>query len=404
MYLFWLLALIPIIIGAVIFVKSKEINLLEFGIGTGVCLLLALIFQVISIFTETGDYETISGQIIRVEHHPRWVERYTLHHSETYTTGSGKNQRTHTRHWTTTEYDTHSEHWKGCADFGEFGEICENISEENYSSIGLEFGNKSFTYGKQSADHFGGTKSSGDNNIYAINNETLVTVPAISSKFFRNYIKASPSLFSFSQVPTNINIYPYPENNSFLVSERLIGTAQNLINARKFDEINARLGPKKLVNVILVGFNEKNQDLGQYQQAAWVGGKKNDLVLCFGGANRSHGATWAYVFGWTEKEIVKKNLETILLESPMNEEILPKIEQEIVRNYQIKDWSKFSYISVEPPTWMYIVYFVVMIGTQAGLYIHFHNNEYSKDGISYFKSNYASMATYPKNRFNRFKR
>lgn len=393
MYLFWLLSLIPIIIGAVLFIRSREIHWQEFAIGTGACLLCAFLFQIISFYSQTSDYETISGQMIRVEHHPRWIERYTQHHSETYTTGSGKNQTTHTRHWTTTEYETHNEKWKGCADFGEIGEICEIIEEENYKSIGLEFGNRSFTYGEQSADHFGGSKSSGDNNIYAINNETIAIVPAISSKFFRNYIKASPSLFSFSKVPTNINIYTYPEN-SFLFSERLVGTAKNLIDTRKFDELNARLGPKKLVNVILVGFNELNSDIGQYQQAAWIGGKKNDLVLCFGGANRSHGATWAYVFGWTEKELVKKNLESILLASPLNEEILPKIEQEISKNYQIKDWSKFSYITVEPPTWMYVVYFVVLIGTQTGLYIFFHRNEYTKNGYNYL--NYKKVTKYKK--------
>ena len=53
------------------------------------------------------------------------------------------------------------------------------------------------------------------------------------------------------------------------------------ISARKWDELNARLGPSKQVNLIIVRLKmpQEARDL----EAKWVGGKKNDLVLTYDG-------------------------------------------------------------------------------------------------------------------------
>jgi hypothetical protein len=76
---------------------------------------------------------------------------------------------------------------------------------------------------------------------------------------------------------------------------------------------------------------------------------------------------------------VKKNLQTILLQNPINDSIIPLIAAEVNNNYVIKDWHKFDYISIDPPTWSYWVYFIFMTLTQGGLYYFFRVNEYGKD-------------------------
>jgi hypothetical protein len=127
----------------------------------------------------------------------------------------------------------------------------------------------------------------------------------------------------------------------------------------------------------MVGFDSADSGLGHWQEAKWIGGKNNDVVLTFGtdGTN----VTWVYVFGWTEKDICKRNLETILLTNPLNNSILPVIEQEIRNGYVIKDWTKFDYISIEPPMWSYIVLIVIMVITQAGFWIWANMNEMDKE-------------------------
>jgi hypothetical protein len=376
MYIFYIGALLPLLIGAFILWKDEEVIWWEWLVGAGASFLVAGIMHAAVITGMTGDIETWSGKIVKVSHYPRWVERWTKHHSETYYTGSGNNRRSHTRRWTTTEYDTHSECWGVTRNFGSYEDERE-VDKSFYDEVSQKFGGKIVRDGTQSSHH-GGTCSSGDRNIYSMRNHTGYVFPVTITKSFENRIKAAPTVFSFAKVPTNINVYAWPENQNWNQSDRLIGTASLLVNLYKWDCMNSRIGPLRRVNVILVGFGKEPMEYARYQQAKWVGGKKNDLVLCFGGATKNKPAAWSYVFGWTESELVKKNLQTLLLDNPINDDIIPLISAEIEKNYVIKDWTKFSYITIDPPTWAYWVFFLFLILTQGGLYYFFHVNEYGK--------------------------
>lgn len=374
MWVFYVCAIFPVLIGAFFLWKDEQVTWVEWLCGAAASFILAGILHGCAIYGMTADIETWSGVITKVSHCPRWVERYTETHSETVDDGNGKS---HTRTWTTTEYDTHFEHWTATRDFGSYSDQ-ENIEESLFREVTHKFGGRIGEDGTQSYDHWDGSVSSGDRNIYSAYNNTGYVYPVTTTKHFENRIKAAPTVFSFSKVPTNISVYPWPENPDWMHSDRLVGTASVLVNHYKWDCMNTSLGPRKRVNVILVGFGDVPTDYGQYQQAKWIGGKKNDLVICFGGATRTETAKWTYVFGWTESELVKKNLQTLLLDHPINDDLIFLIAEEVSKNYVIKDWHKFDYITLDPPTWSYWVFFIFMILTQGGLYIYFHKNEFSK--------------------------
>jgi len=116
--------------------------------------------------------------------------------------------------------------------------------------------------------------------------------------------------------------------------------------------------------------------MAQYQEAAWVGGKKNDLVICFGGGPEK--PTWVSVFGWTEKEDCKRNIESLVLQKGFVKDVLPEIEKEVVANYQIKDWSKFDYLEIEPGFLAYVIILVVFLVTQGGIWWFAFTNEEEK--------------------------
>jgi hypothetical protein len=321
---------------------------------------MAVAFQFLSVLGMTADEETWSGKVDLATYHPRWVEEYQQ--MRTRTVGSGKNQRTETYY--TTEHRTHHKFWDCNVDYGRGNSNKYRLSEPHYKQIVRAFGGRVVS----KRVHKSGFDS-GDPNIYVTKNATGVIIPASKTVLFENRVKAAPSLFSFAKVPEGIQVHPYPENENWNRSDRLIGVSG--VSRETWDQMNARLGPRKKVNVILINFGGKDSKYGHYQQAAWVGGKKNDLVLC-------KGDSWAYVFGWTEKELVKRNLETILLENKLDQEIIPKIEAEIVANYQIKDWDKFDYITIEPPWWTYLIFIVVLGGAQTGFWIWAHKNEKDK--------------------------
>jgi hypothetical protein len=354
-------------------IKDEEVAWQEWLIGSAVAFLMAGLFHGISIWGMTADVETWSGQIVGVAHYGQWTEEYEQSH--TRTVGSGKNQRTETYY--TTEHTTHYEHWTVSRNFGAYEDV-QRIEEGLYSQIYNKFGSIINQKDTQRTTHFGGHYDGGDRNIYITHNNTGYLYPVTVNRSFENRVKASPTLFSFAKVPTNITVYPWPENPDWMESGRLLGTASALIDQYKFDCMNTRLGPSKRVNVIVVGFGNKPQEYGQWQQAKWIGGKKNDLVLCFGGGSKTKPADWSYVFGWSESELVKKNLQSILLEHPINDALLSTVSNEISNNYIIKDWSKFDYIAIEPPAWSYWVYFLSMIAVQGGLYWGFRVNDFDK--------------------------
>lgn len=403
MWLFYICSLLPILIGLGLLIANyrKQIVWQEWAIGSGAALLTAVVFHMISCIGMTRDIQTYSGMITSIAHYGAWVEEYQQMHTRSVPTGTDKNGNTTytTEVYYTTEHDHHPEKWMVERDFGKRTDEVE-ISENLYSQILFRFGDKINKTQKQSTSHVGGSYDGGDQNIYITDNNTGYIYPVTKNLTFENKVKAAPSLFSFPKVPTNVVVYPWPENPDWLKSERLLGTASVFFSRRLFDLLNTSIGPSKKVNLIMVGFEEGiSEEYGHWQEAAWIGGKKNDLVICFGGGNTNKPADWSYVFGWTERELVKQNLKTLLINNPLNNNLLNEIKTEVINNYQIKDWSKFDYITIEPPPWSYWAYFITMIITQSGLWIWFHTNDIGEN-----KFNISRMfnSRFSRNKYHRY--
>lgn len=382
MILFYLIACIPVAIGGYLYYKNKEILWQEWVIGSIAAFILAGIIHTCAYFGLTEDYEMWSGQVTSIEHHPRWVEEYQQMRTRQVACGRDSNGNTkyRTETYYTIEHDTHPEHWLANRSFGSAFDAVE-IGISDYNRLFKLFGSKIVDGGKQSTHH-GGHRYSGDNQIYTTKNDTRYVEPTTKTFYFENRIKAAPSVFSFTEVPKEIEVFEWPTCSSLFKSDRLLGTACNLIDIYKWDCMNSDIGPNKLCNVIMVGFGRKGSEYGQWQEAKWIGGKKNDIVICFGGGGTNKSANWCYVFGWTEKEIVKKNIETILLNNSINDNIIKLIKSEIYKNYELKDWSKFDYIQITIPSGAIWIFIILLGITQFGLWIFFHRNEWSKGRIN----------------------
>lgn len=349
MWFAYFLALIPAIAGGVLWIKSEKIVWQEWAISTVTSLVTVAIFHFVSIHGMTGDSETWSGKITEATFHPQWVEEYTVDIYKTVKDKKGHEEKVFDH--TETRYRTHSEHWNCYTSLdNEY-----SIEQATFEEISKNFNCKETRDGHKSGFY------SGDPHIYVATNKTGYLYPVTTWRTFENRVKAAPSLFSYSEVPATVPVFPYPANSNFMTSDRLIGQARRDVSILEWDRMNARLGPFKKVNVILIGFSDADSSIAHDQEAKWIGGKKNDLVLCYG-------TGWSYVFGWTERDLVKANLQTILLKGPIDTTIIPKIEKEVTDNYKIKDWSKFDYITIEPPTWAYWVLLLVMVLTQGGFW------------------------------------
>lgn len=374
MWFFYFFAIIPAVVGALLWVRSKEVVWWEWLVGSGVGFLLAGIFHLTSFCAVTGDTETWSGRVISAAHHPWWKERYT--ETQMYTTGSGKNQTTHFR--TVTKYRDHPERWTCDSTLGEIGEGLfglAGISQSRFLEIAKVF---ECAPAKTPATKLG--LCAGDPNIYVVTNKVAALVPVTTTKSWTNRVQASPNVFSFIDVPDNVPVYAYPQSVSPWVSGRLLGSAK-CVGIYEWDQMNSRLGPTKKVNILLVAFNpDADSMLGQYQEAKWFGGKKNDLVITYAGSPCQL-PKWVYTFGWTEQEIVKRNLDALVGRTAIDKDVISLIESEVRENYVIKDWSKFDYIGISPPGWAYPVFLLAMVAAQTGFYFFAHSNAHKKKEI-----------------------
>jgi len=364
MYLLYLIALIPIAIGLSLWMLDKRIVLWEWAVNAAIAFALSGLAHLIIVAGMTADVEILSGKIVSTTFYPEWIEEYQEMHTSTDEDGN-------TTIYYTTEHRTHYKEWMCDMNFGSITRE-ENITEKFYHQIKNNFGNK---IDKQKPYKSG--FDSGDPYIYVVQNHTGYVYPVTTTKHFENRIKAAPSTFSFVSVGEKVNVYEYPACPNNHQSNRLVGKSVEKIDILEFDRMCSRLGPIKKVNVILVGFDKSSGiDSGHLQEAKWIGGKKNDLVICYGEGDSV--SRWSYVFGWTEKENVKRNLETIILGNKMCNEILPKIEEEIRKNYVIKDWTKFDYITIEPPMYSYFILIALMVIVQVILWYAFMNNGENK--------------------------
>jgi hypothetical protein len=355
MSFFYLIALLPILVGLALLAKHREVMWQEVLGSSALAFFLAGVFHMAAVRSQVGDTETWSGQISRAVHYPRWVERYT-------TTSTDKDGKTTTE----THYRTHSEHWEAETTTDDE----HPIDREFFYQISKQFGGITAERPHKSGFY------SGDRNIYVAYNKTGFVYPTTTSRSFENRLRAVPNLFQFSKPPMGARTYPYPKNRDWLSSNRIVGHSGS-IPTDLLDQMNSRLGPTKKVNVILVGFKDTDATAGHHQQATWAGGKKNDLVICY---DVSSPPSWAYCFGWTESEITKRNIESIVLQSGVTPATLKLIEQEIVNTYVIKDWKKFDYINIPPPSWALVWFPIMLIATQLGYWMWATNNEYSASG------------------------
>lgn len=385
MFIFYLLATIFLFGGAAAWVKCRQFVLWECAVASATGFAIAAIFQVCVNTGMTRDVETWSGKIEDVRHYPPWTEyyEYAVYRTETHThtTSDGRGgTTTYTTseqvfdHWQpSTRY--HSECWDKHDSFGRSWKL--NPTEYK-TLLALFGGTEDKEPGHRTTSDHNSRMTSGDPlDYYALNTKQYVE-PVTKWSAWTNRVRASPSTFCFQQVPEGSPVFPYPKNENPFLSDRLMGAATVMVPFM-WDQMNARLGPWKKVNVIAIGFSDADQSMAELQRASYVGGKKNDIVICYGGPNTPH-ASWCTVFGWSDSEFCKRNLETLFMTRQVNATLIPAIEKEIATNYQIKDWTQFDYLTVEPPGWTYGLFLGVVVLVQGGVWAFFYCNQVTKLG------------------------
>lgn len=203
---------------------------------------------------------------------------------------------------------------------------------------------------------------------------------------FTNYIKAVPeSLFhakggneSFlSLVPP----YPLTVYDYFHV-DRVLAAGVNVPDLAQWNRelplILRDLGPKKQANVVILFVNTADQNYVYALEKAWLGGKKNDIVLVVG-TSQYPKIDWVHVMSWTKEELFKINLRESVksLGTVDRDQVLKHVHDETLSSFQRRHMKEFEYLkySIEPPTWVTVLAALLAIGGSVGLSIYFKEND-----------------------------
>lgn len=375
--IFFLLALVPIAVWGIQWYFNREIVWKEAAIGVGAALLVATIFTGIEAaeFHIPSDIETRSGQVQYAQYQPAWREQYeeAIYRTETYSCGTSKNPQTCTRQ-VFSHYETrrrwHRESWWAETELGTF-----SINVSRYDDVLRNHGDAMEVAGRRRTGEHSSHMIEGDPNDYRTVNSTGYVYPVTKNTRFENrLLKAKGSLYNFEPVPEDQldGLFPeWPANASKFDTDRLLGTADQLWGQRSWDQMNAVLGPLKRVNVIAIGFPAgTTQETGTLQERLWKGGKKNDLVITFGGNPQE--PEWAYVFGWSDTQAVKRLIENRLLDGVATTE---EISSLVIAEYQLCEFEeKLAHIEIPMPWWYYLIFAIVVIASQGTAHFIFSRN------------------------------
>lgn len=387
------LALLPIGVAVFLFLFNKKMHILEALGASALSILISFIFYKSCVYFETVDQEVWSGQVTSSQYIPKWQEYYeyavyrTEYYYETvddYSTDSkgcryrsGSHQERRSRqvfdHWEpTTRW--HNPSWY----YNDTLEGNHSTDEARYQNITSQFGQTDSRPGDRTTMEHNSRFIGGDPNDYFAVNKNNYIYPTAIVKSWENRVKACSSIFKYKkELESDTDLFEYPMPTDEFTHSRVLGPC--LVNSWTLSQVNAVIGPQKHCNLILVAFKSASMTTAQNQESKWFGGKKNDLVITIGGDSSK--PDWCYIFGWTESDLLKQNLQTLILEKGLTDKVLPEIQSEILKNYTIKDWHKFDYLDPEIPmskAWWLILIQVLYIGAYVPFCLL---NPFDKDGM-----------------------
>lgn len=335
--------------------KPHKVSMIEAGITM---MLSALAFGglwAVGLHSQTADVEIWSGEVTNKKRiHDTYRESYECN-CRTVTSGSGNNKTT-TRKCDTCWRTKYTVTW--------------NV----YSNIG-----STFQFG-----HLDSRSSS----VYAApdpHDYTLVQKadPVAVPHTYTNYIKAVPesiynNLVVDQKYETMIPKYPSEVFDRYRINRVVTAGKVPMGDLKAWNEelelCQREMGPNKQANVVIVFADTNDSAYANSLERAWLGGKKNDVVVVIGAPNYP-AVDFVRVFSWSKAEEFKIILRDRLMKFKEVDRpaMLETIRTTVLERFERRDLKDFDYLedAVQPPLWAVIVALLSTLAIQIGATIFF---------------------------------
>ena len=247
----------------------------------------------------------------------------------------------------------------------------------------------------------------------AIYKAAYVGEPCSQTYAYTNYIKAVPdSLFNmedatYEQFDSLIPQYPTVYGKYHVDHVLTMGMGSN-VAIRDWNNYLAgklkKLGPASQANVIIILVNTADQTYRHALETAWLGGKKNDVIVMAGVTNYPK-------IDWVDTITLGQNADNGLLTVKIRDELtalgtvedgqafIDTVATNVAQHFDRKPMADFEYLKddIQPATWVLITAFILAFMLSAGLTWAFH--VYDPFGSGYR----VRTRSYNVRRYRRFK-
>lgn len=211
--------------------------------------------------------------------------------------------------------------------------------------------------------------------------------PCSRASTFTNYVKAVPeSLFHANPLinerfKTMVPSYPGTIYDIYKV-DRVLTVGVPLPEHAKWNHDLSltlrKLGPQKQANAIIVFVNTADQSYIHALESAWLGGKKNDIIIVIG-TTAYPKIDWVAVSSWSKQELFKVQLRDAIydLGEVKRADVMRLIDTHVTSGYTRRDMADFEYLKdeIEPPMWLLILAGILGILSSLGASYYFYRED-----------------------------
>lgn len=284
--------------------------------------------------------EVWNYKVVRVRHQEMWTTHETR--TETYTTGSGKNQRTHTRtvHYT----EKHGPYWTAIDEYGDG----HGIEPSTYEQWKRTWANEKKTGENEgSAAGFDRAVSGG---IFECDwtQDFDRIFPWADIHTYKNKVRCSNSVLKYREPTEELaKKYPRPADSGNTSPVISYGRAFSGEEVELLRRTNAQLGRRYLVHPVLVVFGQDvSRGVVDDVLSAWQGPNKNELVTFV--SLRGDEVVWCEVHSWMDNTTIHATVRDEMMAGGFSAKVYSDmLRKHVPKLWLKKDFRDFDYLKVE---------------------------------------------------------
>lgn len=334
-------------------------------------ILFYFFLKAVIISIEESATEYLGTYSTKITHYDAWDE--WIHRTCTRSVGTGKHRRTVTYDCSYRDY--HPEKWE--IEDREGGTF--PISEAEFNKI-KKMWNTPEKFRDMHRHYF---TIDGDAQYHEWNGNKATIRDLTYPHTYDNKIKISKSIFNFEDIDDDeakqMGLLAYPEvTDSFYQCPFINYRGKDSKGRREFEYLNGMYGKKYQFRCFVLFFYNKDITISVKQRDYWVGGNKNEFIVCIGMDSVTNKMQWVNCFSWCDNPSLEVHTEQYL-NSCKNlnlTELGQFIEKRVPTEWKRKEFSDFNYIKTELTTTQYIVILIFMVIYSIGMSMLIVVNEY----------------------------